>query len=179
MVFVTGARAKSPVTPIVVMVSVEPPVLVSTTFFAALVLPTNILPQVSDVGFRLTTGPLELTVRVTVVEAVRLPDTPEMVMVEVPAAAPAPTVRVNVLVELVGFGLKPAVTPVGRPVALRVTLPLKPPAGTTVMVLVPVLPAAMVSELGLAVRVKLGPTGPVSALMRAAPFGLPQPSHRS
>src|SRR5271169_2825560 len=107
-----------------------------------------------------------------VVEAVKAPDVPPMVIVDVPGATLAPTVIVRVLVVLVGFGLKPAVTPVGRPDAFKVTLPLKPPAGTTVIVLVPWLPSAMVSVVGLAVRLNDGPTGPVKALMRAAPFGL-------
>ena len=102
-----------------------------------------------------------------------------MVIVDVPGAVPDCTVSVSVLVVLVGFGLNPAVTPLGRPVAFKVTLPVKPPAGTTVMVLVPCAPGAMVRELGLAVRLKDGPTGPVRALMRLAPFGLPQPVTRS
>src|SRR5277367_1032333 len=105
-----------------------------------------------------------------VVEAVRLPEVPPMVMVDVPGAALAPTVIVRVLVVLVGFGLKPAVTPVGRPFAVKVTLPLKPPDGTTVMVLVFWLPSAMVSVFGLAVRLNDGPPGPTRALMSAAPF---------
>ena len=44
------------------------------------------------------------------------------------------------LVVVVGFGLNPAVTPFGNPEALKVTLPLKPFTGLTVMVLVPLLP---------------------------------------
>ena len=68
---------------------------------------------------------------------VKLPDTPLIVIVEVPVAAPAAAVRVSVLVVLVGFGLKAAVTPLGRLEADKVTLPLKPSAGTTVIVLVP------------------------------------------
>src|ERR1017187_463007 len=114
-----------------------------------------------------------------VVDAVREPEVPPMVIVDVPGAVPDATVSVSVLVVVVGFGLKPAVTPVGRPVAFRVTLPLKPPAGTTVIVLVPWAPAAIVSEIGLAVRVNDGPTGPVRALIRPVPFGLPQPVIRS
>ena len=67
-------------------------------------------------------------------------DVPVMVMVEVPGVAFAEAVSVSVLVVVVGFGLNPAVTPVGKPVAFRVTLPLKPFRGATVMVLVPLLP---------------------------------------
>lgn len=80
------------------------------------------------------------TVRLSVVVLVKLPDTPEMVTVTVPVAAVELAVNVKVLVEVVGFGLKAAVTPLGRPEAERVTLPLKPPAGVTVIVLVPLLP---------------------------------------
>lgn len=93
------------------------------------------------VAVRLKSGaPAWLTVRLTVVVCVKVPDTPLMVMVDVPVAAVAPTVKVSVLDEVVGFGLNAAVTPLGRPVALKVTLPVNPFCGTTVMVLVPVLP---------------------------------------
>ena len=77
-----------------------------------------------------------------------------MVTVNVPVAAVAFAVRVNVLVVVVGFGLKDAVTPLGRPEALNVTLPVKPPNGVTVMVLVPLFPCTTVTELGFAPKVK-------------------------
>jgi hypothetical protein len=60
-----------------------------------------------------------------------------MVTVDVPGVALAATVRVSVLVEFVGLGLNPAVTPLGKPEALKVGLSLNPFAGTTVIVLVP------------------------------------------
>ena len=66
-----------------------------------------------------------------------LPDLPVMVIVAVPRVALAPTVRVSVLVEDVGLGLNPAITPLGKPEALNVGLPLNPLTGTTVIVLVP------------------------------------------
>ena len=59
------------------------------------------------------------------------------VTVAVPAAAVALAVKVNVLVEVAGFGLKAAVTPLGRPEAEKLTLPVKPLAGVIVIVLVP------------------------------------------
>ena len=69
-------------------------------------------------------------------------------------------VNVTVLVVAVGFGEKAAVTPLGRPEALRVTLPLNPLIGTTVIVLVAVLAWTTVTELGFAVRLKFAlPTG--------------------
>jgi hypothetical protein len=104
---------------------------------------------------RVNVGPF--TVRFTVVVCVMLPDTPVMVIVEVPEVALAPAVRVSVLVEAVETGLNFAVTPVGIPEALKLTLSVNPSAGTTVMVLVPGLPCAIVSVFGSAVRLKLGP----------------------
>jgi hypothetical protein len=77
------------------------------------------------------------TVRLSVVIAVRLPDAPLIVTTKVPNAAVELAVSVRVLVEVVGFGLNEAVTPLGNPVAVSVTLPLKPFAGVMVMVLVP------------------------------------------
>jgi hypothetical protein len=84
--------------------------------------------------------PLAFTVRVSVVDACRLPEVPVIVTVEVPVVAVPLAVRVNVLVEVVGFGLNCAVTPLGRPDAASVTLPLNPPMSVTVMVLVPLPP---------------------------------------
>jgi len=77
------------------------------------------------------------TVRLSVVVAVRAPDAPLIVTTKVPKAAVGLAVSVRVLVEVVGFGLNDAVTPVGKPVAVNVTLPLKPFAGVMVIALVP------------------------------------------
>jgi hypothetical protein len=156
--FATIVWAKSPLVAMLLMFSVAVPVLVSVTVFATVVTPTTILPHVRDVGVRVTAGPppLAFTVRLNVVTCVRLPDTPVMVTVTVPVAAVALAVNVNVLVEVVGFVLNPAVTPLGRPEALKVTLPVKPFTGTTVIVLVPLLPWLMVTVLGTAVRLKFG-----------------------
>jgi hypothetical protein len=81
-----------------------------------------------------------LTVRLMVVLAVKLPDVPVMVTVTVPAVAVPLAVNVSVLVLVAGFGLNPAVTPVGKPLAARVTLPLNPSTAVIVIVLVPLLP---------------------------------------
>jgi len=51
-------------------------------------------------------------------------------------------VKVSVLVPVVEVGLKLAVTPEGKPLALRATLPVNPPEGVTVTVLLPVAPWA-------------------------------------
>ena len=71
---------------------------------------------------------------------IKLPDEPATVIVTVPMAAVLLAVSVNVLVLTVMLGLNDAVTPVGRPDADRLTLPLKPPCGVTLIVLVPLAP---------------------------------------
>ena len=75
-----------------------------------------------------------------VVDAVSVPEVPVMVIVEVPAAAVAATVNVTTLVEVAGLVPKAAVTPVGNPVAARVTLPANGLTSVTVIVSVPVAP---------------------------------------
>jgi hypothetical protein len=72
-----------------------------------------------------------------------------MVTVVVLAPALAAAVKVNVLVPVVDVGLKLAVTPAGRPLALNATLPVNPPRGVMVTVLVAVPPwptLALVAE---------------------------------
>ena len=81
------------------------------------------------------------------------PDVPVMVTVTVPVAAVLLAVSVNVLVLVVLLGLNDAVTPLGRPDADKLTLPLKPFCGVTVMVLAPLAPCAIVKLLGDAERV--------------------------
>jgi len=93
------------------------------------------------------------TVREMVVELVKLPDVPMMVTVNVPVAAVMLAASVNVLVPVVLLGLKEPVMPLGRPDADRLTVPLKPFSGLTVMVLVPLAPWVMLNEPGNAVRV--------------------------
>jgi len=93
------------------------------------------------------------TVRETVVAFVKVPEKPVMVTVAVPVVAVLLAVSVNVLVPVVPVGLKEAVTPLGRPEADKLTLPLKPFCGVTVMVLVPLAPWVIVKLLGEAERV--------------------------
>jgi hypothetical protein len=88
------------------------------------------------------------TVREMVVEFVKLPEVPVMITVTVPVAAVPLAVSVNVLVVVVLVGLKEAVTPLGRPEADKLTLPLKPFCGVTVMVLAPLAPWVSVKLLG-------------------------------
>ena len=136
------------------MFSVVVPEFLRVTVFAALVTPRTTVPQVRDVGVRVTAGPL-FTVSPSVVLFVNVPDVPVIVTVVVPVVAVALAVNVSVLLEVAGFGLKPAVTPLGRPEAERVTLPLNPFTGVMVMVLVPLAPpCAMVTAFGEVERMK-------------------------
>ncbi len=78
-----------------------------------------------------------VTVRLIVVVLLKLPAVPVTVIVAVPVAAVVLAVKVSVLVVVAGFGVNTAVTPLGKPDAENVTLPLKPFAGVIVTVLVP------------------------------------------
>ena len=78
--------------------------------------------------------------RLIAVVWVMFPDVPVTVTVAVTVVAVALAVKLNVLVDVAGFGLKAAVTPVGKPEAERVTFPLKPLDGLTVIVLVLLAP---------------------------------------
>ena len=72
-----------------------------------------------------------------------------------PAVAEPLAVRVRVLVLVVLVGLNDAVTPLGRvEVTARLTFPVKPPVGLTVIVLVPLLACATLKEVGFADSVK-------------------------
>src|SRR5262245_42341603 len=86
----------------------------------------------------------------------RLPDVPVTVTFALPASAVLLAVNVSVLVLVVFGGLNEAVTPLGRPKAFKLTLPLKPFCGATVIVLVPLAPGAMLTLAGEADSVKLG-----------------------
>jgi hypothetical protein len=92
-------------------------------------------------------------VREIVVLFVKLPDVPVTVTVTVPVVAVLLAVKVSVLLLAVLVGLNDAVTPLGRPDVNKLTLPLKPFCGVTVMVLVPVVPCAIVKLFGDAERV--------------------------
>ena len=82
-----------------------------------------------------------------------------MVTVRAPVAAVPLAVNVNVLVVAVLEGLKLAVTPPARPEAERLTLPLKPFAGVTVIVEVTLFPRLTAKLAGEAERLKSGTTG--------------------
>lgn len=76
---------------------------------------------------------------------------------KVPVAAVALAVKVTELVDVVGLVPKLAVTPLGRPEADKVTLPVNPPEGVTVIVLLPVLPCVTLTLDGEADSEKLAP----------------------
>jgi hypothetical protein len=80
-----------------------------------------------------------------------------MVTVTVPVVAEPLAVSVNVLLLAVLLlavllGLNDAVTPLGRPDADKLTLPLKPFCGVTVITLVLLVPCVIVKLLGEAER---------------------------
>ena len=85
---------------------------------------------------------------VIVAVLVREPALPVIETVNVPMLAAPLAVRVNVLVLVVLVGLKDAVTPLGKPDADKLTLPLKPFRGTTVIVLVARPPGVTVTLVG-------------------------------
>ena len=113
------------------------------------------------------------------VELLRLPETPLIVTVTVPVAAVLLAVRVSMLVDVAGFVPKVAVTPVGRPEAERMTLPVKPLTGMTVIVVLPEPPCVIATVVGDADKLKFGVADEASALINPLPFGLPHPVARS
>lgn len=110
------------------------------------------LPPIVKVG-------AAVTVRARVAVADKVLELPVIVIVTGPPSVAellAVSVRVLELVA-VGFGLKLAVTPLGNPLAVRLTPPVKPFAGVIVIVSVLSLaPWAMDSVLSEAAMVKLG-----------------------
>lgn len=96
----------------------------------------------------------EVTVSVTVVVEVMLPEVPVTVMGYVPVTVDAATVivMVEVPVPVIEPGLKPTVTPVGWPLAVKVTAESNPPVTVLVMVEVPEAPCATETEVGEAER---------------------------
>jgi len=114
-----------------------------------------------------------VTVRVTVVVSVVVPDVPFTVMGYVPGTVVEATaiVMVEVPVPVIEVGLNVTVTPVGWPVADKVTGELKPPVVVLVMVEVPDAPCATVTAVGLAERLK--PLVPPEMVTAAAAEGMP------
>ena len=123
---------------------------------------------------------VEVTVSETVVVSLVAPEVPFTVMVYVPVAVEEATAIdiVEVPAPVMEVGLKVTVTPVGWPLAVRVTAESKPPVTVLVMVDVPELPCTTETEVGEAERLKPGADDPVSAPINPV-LGLPQPVTRS
>lgn len=104
-------------------------------------------------------APGAFIVREIVVVCVSEPEVAVMVTVAVPVVAVELAVNVTELVEAVGLVPKAAVTPEGKPEADNVTLPVNPPEGVTVTVLLPLLPCVTLTLDGEADRAKFGEEG--------------------
>ena len=98
-----------------------------------------------------------MTVSVMVVLALRLPKVPVMVTGDVPVVAVLLEVSVSTLVPVVGFVPNDAVTPLGRPEAASVMLPVNPFTSLTLMVSVALEPWATVRLDAERESVKLDP----------------------
>src|SRR5208282_4735714 len=112
------------------------------------------------------------------------PPLPVIVIGYVPVAVLEATVRVTLEVPEPGaameVGLNPTVTPAGWPLAVKATAASKPSTAVEVMVEPPLLPCTTETEPGEAEKAKVGDVAiGASALIRATPFGLPQPVTRS
>jgi len=143
--------------------------------------PASIVRDVGD-ALMVKLGDVPVTVRETVVVSTVLPEVPFTVIVYVPGAVDAATsiVMVEVPAPVIEVGLKLTVTPVGWPLADKEIAESNPPVTVLVMVEVPELPCATVTEVGEAERLKLGPGEyPARALIRPDPLGLPQPVAKS
>jgi hypothetical protein len=90
---------------------------------------------------------------------VSVPLVPVTVTVAAPRVAVLDAVKVRELVPVVEAGLNAAVTPAGNPLAVKATLPVKPPLGATVIVLLAADPRVIEAAAGLAEMVKFGVAG--------------------
>ncbi len=122
-----------------------------------------------------------VTFNVNVVDALRVPDVPMILIVELPVGTPAGTntIKLDPLEELAGE--KALLTLAGSPATAKLTAPAKPPTAFTVT---PSAAPESWARLKLAAdvdNVKLGPAPDfgASVLIRPTPFGLPQPVTRS
>ena len=123
------------------------------------------IPKEEPFVGRLAYQDYQRTVRLILTECDSVPDLPLTLTLKAPVVAELLTVNVNVLPDVEEFGLKVAVTPVGRLDAEKLTVPVKPRIGLTVIVDVPVLPRATLRLLGDAERLKFGPGFTVRAIV--------------
>ena len=131
LVLVVPAGLKDALTPLGIPVA-DMPTLPVKPFCGVTVMVLVPLPPCVTVrlfgdaeSVKLATG-TGFTVRETVTVFDKLPDVPVIVTVTVPVAAVLLAVKVNELVLVVLLGLNDALTPLGNPVADKLTLPLKP-----------------------------------------------------
>ena len=111
---------------------------------------------------------------------VKLPDVPATVTVNVPIIAVPVADRVKTLAVVAGFVLKMALTPLGRPDAVKFTLPLNPFRGWIVIVAEPDEPCGKVRLVGDAESVKLGcVVDPGQLFTRLAALTVPMPVAKS
>lgn len=123
------------------------------------------LPAVTVCEEGLTARVKSFTASDTEAECDALVLEPSIEMLEVPAGVEPEVVTVRVEVpepEMVA-GLKLAVAPVGRPLALRVTVSVKPLVGVIVTVYVAEFPTSTEAEDGVAEMAKSGVLPPVGS----------------
>lgn len=140
--------------------------------------PCAMLRLVGDAAIVNAGGPV--TVSDSCAVLVRLPEVPVIVMADVDETAVLLAVSVRVLVVAAVAGLNDAVTPAGRPDAVRFTELLKPFCPVIAIVLLPLVPARIASVDADVARAKdCAPVLPVKLLMSGWPAGLPHPVARS
>lgn len=100
------------------------------------------------------------------------PAFPPTAILYVPATAVFDTARLTVLIVSVVVGLKAMFTPFGKPSSDRLTSPLNPSIGATVIVVEPLVPGLRVRVLGDAERRKLG-DGSIVTLIDVVAWRLP------
>jgi len=118
-----------------------------------------------------------LTVRLTTVELLKLPEVPVIVTPTVIAAAELVAEIVSLLVPVLLIAPNVADNPVGKPGGEKLTvLALKPPVGAIVSVVEPLDPGATVTLLGEEERPKLGAGAVgVTVTVTLAVAGVPVP----
>lgn len=123
-----------------------------------------------------------VTVSETVAVFMRLPDVPVTVILYVPFAVEEATIifMMEVPAPTIEVGLKLTVTPAGWPVADKEIVELKPLVTVVVIVEVSEFPFVTDTEVGDTETSKPGADElPARAVIRAVPFGLPQPVAKS
>ncbi len=104
-----------------------------------------------------------MTLSFNVTVAVVLPDVPVTVNVALPADAVLLAVKVSTLLVVLLVGLNAAVTPLGNAEIVKITEPVKPPDGVTLIVLVtPAPPGVIESVAGDADNVNPPPVDPAT-----------------